>query len=153
MGNVALAVPGIAVIQSVQQLNHFLLLVTPWTAACQAFLSITMSESLLKLMSIKSVMPSNHLLLCHPLLLTSVFPSIWIFSSNSVLHITWPKDWSFSFSISPSNEYSGLISFGMDWLDLLAVQGTLRSLLQHHRSKASILQCSVSLQFNSYIHT
>ena len=121
MGNVALAVPGIAVIQSVQQLNHFLLLVTPWTAACQAFLSITKSKSLLKLMSIKSVMPSNHFLLCHLLLLTSIFPRIRVFSSNSVLHFRWPKYWSFSFSISPSNKYSGLISFGTDWLDLLAI--------------------------------
>ena len=116
---------------------------TPWTAACQASLSITISWSLLKRMSIKLVMPSNHLILCHPLLLlTSAFHSIRVFSDESVLHIRWPKYWSFSFSISPSNEYSGLISFRMDWLDLLAVQGTLKSLLQHHSSKASILQCS-----------
>ena len=115
----------------------------PWTAACHASLSITNSQSLLKLMSIESVMPSNHLILCHPLLLLpSVFPSIRVFSSESVLHIRWPKCWSFSFSISPSNEYSGLISFRMDWLDLLEVKGTLKSLLQHHSSKASILQCS-----------
>ena len=100
---------------------------TPWTAASQAFLSITNSQSLLKLMSIKSVMPSNYLVLCNPLLLPSVFPSIRGFSNESVLHIRWPKYWSFSFSISPSNEYSGLISFRMDWLDLLAVQGTLKS--------------------------
>ena len=113
----------------------------PWTAACQASLSITYSWSLLKLMSIKSVMPSNHLLLCHPLLLLpSIFPSIRVFSKESFLPIRWPKHWSFSFSISPSNEYSGPISFRMDWLDLLAVQGTLKSLLQHHSSKASILQ-------------
>ena len=113
---------------------------TPWTTACQAALSITNSWSLLKLMSIQSVMPSNHLTLCHPLLLLpSIFPSIRVFSSESVLHIRWPKCWSFSFSISPSNEYSGLIFFRMDWLDLLAVQGTLKSLLQHHSSRASIL--------------
>ena len=113
---------------------------TPWTTACQASLSITSSQSLLKLMSIKSVMPSNHLILCHPLLLlTSIFPSITVLSDESVLRIRWPKDWSFSFSTSPSNEYSGLISFRIDWFDLLAVQGTLKSLLQHHSSKASIL--------------
>ena len=116
---------------------------TPWTAARQASLSITNSWNLLKLMSIESVMPSNHLILCHPLLLPpSIFPSIRIFSSGSVLHIRWPEYWSFSFSISPSNEYSGLISFRMDWLGLLAVRGTLKSLLQHHSSKASILRCS-----------
>ena len=116
---------------------------TPCTAACQASLSITNSQSLLKLMSIESVMPSNHLILCHPLLLLpSIFPSIRVFSNKSVLCIRWPKYWSFSFSISPSNDYSGLISFRMDWLDLLAVQGTLKSLLQHHSSKASILQHS-----------
>ena len=114
--------------------------VTPWTAARQASLSITNSWSLLKLMSIELVMPSNHLILCHPLLLLpSVFPSIRVFSNESVLHIRWPKYWSFSFSISPSNEYSGLISFRIGWFDLLAVQGTLKSLLQHHSSKASIL--------------
>ena len=117
--------------------------VTPWTAACQASLFITKPWSLLKLMSIESVMPSNHLILCHPLLLPSIFPSIRIFSNESVLCIRWLKYWSFSFSISPSNEYSGLIFFRMDWLDLLAVQGTLKSLLQHHSSKASILWCSV----------
>ena len=116
---------------------------TPWTAACQAPLSITNSRSLLKLMSLESVMQSNHLILCHPLLLPpSIFPSIRVFSSESVLCIRWPKYWSFSFSISPSNEYSGLISFRMDWLDLLAVQGTLKSLLRHHSSKASIVQHS-----------
>ena len=121
-------------------MSHF---VTPWTAACQASLSITNSQSLLKLMSIESVMLSNHLIFCHPLLLLpSIFPSVRVFPSESVLHIKWPKDWSFSFNISPSNEYSGLISFRMNWLDLLAVQGTLKSLLQHHSSKASILQCS-----------
>ena len=112
-------------------------------AALQASLSFTISQSLLKLMSIESVMPSNHLILCHPLLLLpSMFPSIRVFSNESALHIRWPKYWSFSFSISPSDEYSGLISFRMDWLDLLAVQGTLKSLLQHHGSKASILQRS-----------
>ena len=116
---------------------------TPWTAAHQVSLSIANSQSLLKLMSIKSVMPSNHLILCHPLLLLpSVFPSIRVFSSESVLQIRWPKYWSFSFSISPSNEYSGLLSFRIDWFDLLVVQATLRSLLQHHSSKASILQHS-----------
>ena len=115
----------------------------PWTAACQASLSITNSQGLLKFMSIESVMPSNHLILCRPLLLLpSVFPSIGVFSNESVLCMRWPKYWSFSFSISPSNDYSGLISFRMDWLDLLAVQGTLKSLLQHHSSKASILQHS-----------
>ena len=117
--------------------------VIQWTAAHQASLSITNSQSLLKLMSIESVMPSNHLILCHPLLLLpSNFPSIRVFSSESVLRIRWPKYWSFSFSVSPSSEYSGLISFRMDWLDLLPVQGTLKSLLQHHSSKASILRCS-----------
>ena len=128
---------------SVQLLSRVQLFVTPWTAACQASLSITNSQSLLKLMSISSVIPSNHLILCHPLFLQpSIFPSIRVFSNESALRIRWPKDWSFSFSISPSNEYSGLISFRMDWLDLLAVQGTLKSLIQHHSSKASILWCS-----------
>ena len=118
------------------------LFATPWTAACQASLSITNSRSLLKLMSIESGLPCNHFILCRPLLLLpSIFPSIRVFSNESVLHIRWPKYWSFSFSISPSNEHSGLISFRMDWLDLLAVQD-LKSLLQHHSSKASILQCS-----------
>ena len=120
-----------------------LTLATPWTVAHQASLSITSSWSLCKLMSIASVMPSNHLILCHPLLLLpSIFPSIRVFSNESVLLIRWPNYWSFSFSISPCNEYSRLISFRMDWLDLLAVQGTLKSLLQHHSSKASIPQCS-----------
>ena len=128
---------------SVQSLSHVWLFVTPWTAARQASLSITNSQSLLKLMSIESVMPSNHLILCYPLLLPpSIFPSIRVFSNESVLHIRWQNYWSFSFSISPSNEYSGLISFRMDWFDLLAVQGTLKSLFQHHSSKASILQLS-----------
>ena len=125
---------------SVQSLRCVLLFATPWTVACQASLSITNSLSLLKLMSIELVMPSSHLILCCPLFLPpSVFPSIRVFSSESVLCIRWPKYWSFSFSISPSNEYSGLISFRMDWLDLLAGQGTLKSFLQHHSSKASIL--------------
>ena len=116
---------------------------TPWTAARQDSPSITNSQGLLKLMSIESVMPSNHLILCCPLLLSpSIFPSIRVFSKELVLHIRWPKYWSFSFSIIPSSEYSGLISFRMHWLDLLAVQGTLKSLLQHHSSKASILWCS-----------
>ena len=115
------------------------LFAAPWTAAHQASLSITNSPSLLKLMSIELLMPSNHLILCRPLLLLpSIFPSIKVFSKESVLRITWPKNWSFSLSISPSNEYSGLISFRMDWLDLLAVQGTPKSLLQLHSSKASI---------------
>ena len=130
-------------ILSVQLLSCVRLFVTPWTAARQASLSITNSRSLLKLMSIESVMPSNHLILYRPLLfLPSIFPNIRVFSNESVLPITWPKYWSFSFSISPSNEYSGLISFRKDWLDLLAVQGTLKSLLQYHSSKASILQHS-----------
>ena len=124
-------------------LGRVWLFVTPWTAACQASLSFTISQSLLKLMSIESVIPSNHLILCHPLfLLPSIFSSIRVFSSESALLIRGPKYWSFSFSISPSNEYSGLISFRMDWLELLAVQGTLKSVLQHHNSKESVLQLS-----------
>ena len=123
----------------VQSLSHVQLFATPWTVAHQASLSITNSWSLLKLMSIESLMPSNHLVLCHLLLLLpSIFPSIRVFSNESALFSRWPKNW--SFSISPSNEYSGLISFRMDWLDLFAVQGTLKSLLQHHSSKASIFQ-------------
>ena len=117
-----------------------LLFVTPWTAACQALLPFTIVLSLLKFMCIESVIPSNHLIICHPLLQPSFFPSIRVFSSVSALCIRWPKYWSFSFSISPSNELSGLISFKMDWLDLLAVQGTLKSLLQHYSLKTSILQ-------------
>ena len=128
---------------SVQLLSHVQLFATPWTAAQQASQSITKSQILLKLMSIESVIPSNHLILCHPLLLPpSIVPSIKVFSNESVLRIRWPKYWSFSFSISPSKEYSRLIFFRIDWLDLLAVQGTLKSLLQHHSSKASILQHS-----------
>ena len=134
---------GLNFFSSVQLLSHVRLFATPWTAAYQASLSITISQSLLKLMSIESVMPSNHLILCRPLLLPpSIFPSISIFPNESVLHIRWPEYWSFSFSISPSNEYSGMISLRTGWLDLLTVQGTLKSLLQHHSSKASILQCS-----------
>ena len=128
---------------SVQSLSRVQLVVTPWIAAHQASPSITNSQSLLKFMSIESVMPSNHLILCCPLfLLPSIFSSIRVFSNESALLIRWPKYWSFNFSISPSNEHPGLISFRMDWLDLLAVQGTLKSLLQHHSSKASILHCS-----------
>ena len=125
---------------SVQSLSHVWLFATAWTAACQASVSITHSQSLPKLMSIESVMPSNHLILCHPLLLLpSIFPSIRIVSNESVLPIRRPKYWSFRFNISPSSEYSGLNSFRIDWLDLLTVRGTLKSLLQHHSSKASIL--------------
>ena len=124
-------------------LSRVPLLVTPWTAACQASLYFIISQSLLKLLLFELVMPSNLLIMCHPLLLLpSIFPSIRVFSSELALHIRWPKNWSFSFSISPSNEYSGLISFRMDWFDLLAVQGTLKSLLQHHSSEASIIQHS-----------
>ena len=127
-------------VQSPSHVQHF---ATPWTAARQAFLSITNSRNLPKLMFIESVMPSNHLILCHPLLLMpSIFPSIRVFSNESALRIRWPKYWNFSFNISPSNEHSRLISFRMDWLDLLAVQGTLKSLLQHHSSKGSIFWCS-----------
>ena len=135
------------------QLSRVWLFVTLWTAARQASLFITNSQSLLKLMSAESVMPSNRLILCRPLLLLpSIFPSIRVFSSESVLRIRWPKYWSFSFSISPSNEHPGLISFRMDWLDLLSVQGTLKSLLQHHSSKASIFWCSAffSVQLSHY---
>ena len=150
-----------------QSLSHVLLFATPWTAAHQTFLSITNSRSLVKLMSIELVMPSNHLILCCPrLLLPSIFPSIRVFSNESALHMRWPKYWSFSFHIIPSNEYSELISFRMYWLDLLAVQGTLKSLLQRHSSKASILWriseltfcvffqdiCSFRSLFKSLIH-
>ena len=136
---------GTAIIKlsSVQLLSHVPLFATPWTAARQASLSITNSWSMLILMYIESVMPSNHLIFFHPLLLLpSIFPSIRIFSNELVLRMRWPKYWNFSFSISPSNVYSGLISYRIDWLDLLAVQGTLKSLLQHHSSKASTLQQS-----------
>ena len=128
---------------SVQSLSLVQIFVTPWIAACQASLSISNSQRLPKLMSIESVMPSNHLILCRPLLLLpSIFPNIRVFSNESALRIRWLKYWSFSFNISPTNEHTGLISFRTDWLDLLAVQGTLKSLLQHHSSKASILPCS-----------
>ena len=142
---------GSAQFSSVQLLSRVQLFVTPWTAARQASLSITNSRSPPKPMSIESVMPSNHLILCHPLLLPpSIFPSIRVFCNESVLCIRWPKDW--NFSISPSSEYSGLISFRMDWLDLLAVQGTLKSLLQHHSSKASVLWRSAFFIVHSHIH-
>ena len=124
-------------------ISHIQLFETPRAVACQASLSIPNSWSLLKLMSVELVMPSNHLILCHPLfLLPSIFPCIRVFSNESILHTRWPNYWGISFNISPSNEYSGLISFRIDWLDILAVQGTLKSLLQHHNSKGSILQCS-----------
>ena len=138
-------------VQKFQSLSHVWLFVTPWIAARQVSLSITNYRSLPKLMSIESVMPSSHLILCHPLLLLpSIFPSIRVFSDESTLRIRWPKYWSFSFSISPSNEHSGLISFRMNWLDLLEIQGTLKNLLQHHRSKASIFQHSAffTVQFS-----
>ena len=135
-------------LSSVQLVSHVRIFVTPWTTAWQASLSFTNSWNLLKLMSIESPMPCNHLILCCPLLLLpSIFPSIRVFSDESVLHTRWPKYWSFSFSISPSNKYSGLISFRIDWFDLLAVQGTLKNLLQHHSSKASVLWCSTFLMF------
>ena len=128
---------------SVQSLSRVQLFATPWTTACQVSLSITKSQSLLKLMSIELVMPFNHLILCHPLLLLpSIFPKVRVFSNESALRIRWPKYWNFSFNISPSSEHPGLISFRMDWLDFLPVQGTLKSLLQHLSSKASILWCS-----------
>ena len=134
----------------VQLLSCIRLFATPWTAAHQASLSITNSQSLPKSMSIESVMPSNHLILCHPLLLLpSIFPSIRVFSNESALRIRWPKYWSFSFNISPFNEHPGLISVRMDWFDLLAVQGTLKSLLQHHSSKVSILWSSDNLLISS----
>ena len=139
---------------SVQSLSHVQLLVTPWTAARHASLSITNSRSSLKLMPIESVMPSNQLILCHSLLLLpSIFLSIRVFSNESVLRIRWPKYWNFTFSIRPSNEYSGMISFRMDWLDLLAVQGTHKSLLQHHSSKHQFFSTQLSSQSNSHIHT
>ena len=137
---------GIFEVTLVQLLSCVRLFATPWTVACQASLSITNSWSLLKLTSIESVMPSNHLILCRPLLLpSSVFPSIRVFSGESVLRIRWPKYWSFSFKISPSNEYSELISFRIDWLEFLEVQGILKSLFQHHSSKPSILHAQLSL--------
>ena len=145
-------------VSSVQLLSRVWLFVTPWTAAHQASLSITNSRSLLKLMSVESVMPSNHLILCCPLLfLPSIFSSIRVFSYESALRIRWPKYWSFSFNISPSKEHPGLTSYRIEWLNLLAVQGTLKSLLQHHSSKASILRCSafftvqLSHPYNTYV--
>ena len=138
----------------IAQCSHVQLFVTPWTAAHQASLSITHSRSLLKLVSIESVVPSNHIILCHPLLLPpSIFPSIRVFSNESVFPIKWPKYWSFSFIISPSNEYSGLISYRMDWLDLPAVEGTLKSFLQHHSQKHQFFGAWLSSQSNSHIHT
>ena len=140
--------------QSVQSLSHFQLFVTPWIAASQASLSITNSRSLLKFMSMESVMPSNHLILCRPLLLLpTIPPSIRVFSNESTLCMRWPKYWSFSFNLSSSNEHPGLISFRMDWLDLLAVQGTLKSLLQHHKQKHQFFIAQPSSQSNSHIHT
>ena len=139
---------------SVQLLRSVQLFATWWTAARQAYLSITNSRSSLRLTSIEPVIPSSHLILCHPLLfLPAIFPWIRVFSNESAHRIRWPKYWTFSFNISPSNEYPGLISFRMNWLALLAVQGTLKSLLQHHCSKASILRCSAFFTGNSHIHT
>ena len=144
----------IQVFSSVQSLSPVWLFATPWITACQASLSITNSWSSLRLTSIESVMPSNHLILCRPLLLLPpIPPSIRVFSNESTLHMRWPKYWSFSFSIIPSKEQPGLIFFRMDWLDLLTVQGTLKSLLQHHSSKASIPRSQLSSQSNSHIHT
>ena len=141
------------IFSSVQWLSRVRLFATPWIAARQASLSVTNSRSSLRLMSTESVLPSSHLILCCPLIiLPSIFPSIRIIPNESVLRIRWPNYWSFTFSISPSDEYSGLISFRMDWLDLLAVQGTLKSLLQHHSSKASILLHSVFFISNPHIH-
>jgi len=146
--------PPCGAISSTQSLSRVRFFVTPWTAACQASLSITNSLSLLKLMSIKSVMPSNHLILCHPLFLRpSIFPNIRFFSSKLALPIRWPKYWSFSFSISPSNEYSGLISFRMDWLDLLAVQGLSRVFSNTTILKYQFFSAQHSLWSNSRIHT
>ena len=153
--SVRLIFPGNRVqFSSVQSLSHVWLFATPWTAARQASLSITNSRSLPKLMSIESVMPSNHLILCHPLLLLPpIPPSIRVFSNESTLFMRWPKYWSFSFTISPSNEHPGLISFRMDWLDLLAVQGTLKSLLQNPLQKRHFFSAQLSSQSNSHIHT
>ena len=142
------------ILSSVQSLSRVQLFAALWTVAQQASLSIINFQSLLKLMSIESVMPSNHVILCCPLLLLpSIFPSIRVFSNESVLRIRWPKYWSFSFSISSSNEFSGLTSFRMDWFDVLAVQETLKSLLQHHSSKASVLRCSAYFIVQLSIHT
>ena len=149
-----LLIPFLSLALVVQSLSRVSLFATPWTATCQSFLSFTITWSLLKLTPIESVMPSNHLILCGPLLLLpSIFSSIRVFSNESALCIRWPKDWSFGFSISPSNEYSGLISFSIGWLDLLAVQGTLKSLLQHHSSKASLFSTQPPLWSDSHIGT
>ena len=137
---------------SVQSLSYVWFFLTPWTTTCQVSLSITNPRSLLKLISIEVVMPSNHLILCHPLLLPSKFPNIRVFSNETALHIRWPNCWSFSFNINPSNEHSRPISFRMNWLDLLAVQGTLKSLLQHHSSKYQFFGDQLSLTSNSHIH-
>ena len=151
--NLVIISTSVTQISSVQSLSRVRLFATLWTAAHQASLSITNSQSSLKLMSIESVMPSNHLIFCHPLLLPpSIFPTIRVFSNESVLRIRWPKYWSFSFSISPSSEHPGLISFRMNWLDLLAVQGTLKSLLQHHSSKHQFFSTQSSLWYNLYIY-
>ena len=145
-----LSIVKVSQFSSDQLLSHVWHFAATWTAARQASLSITNSRRLFKLMSTESVMPSNHLILCHPLLLLpSIFPSIRVFSNESVLQIRWPKYWSFSFRLSPSNEYSGLVSFRMDWFDLLAVRGTLKSVLQHHSSKTSILWCSAKYSTDS----
>ena len=146
--------PARSTFSSVQSLSRVQLFATPWTAACQTSLSITNSQSLFKLLFIELVMSSNHLILCHPLLLPLICPSLRVFSNESVLPNRWPKYWSFSFSIRPSNEYPGLISFKMDWLDLLAVQETLKSLLQHHSfQKHQFFGAQPSSQSNSHIHT
>ena len=144
----------LSLINIFQLLSHVQLFETPWAAACQASLSFTMSQNLLKFMSIESVLPSNHLILCHPLLLfPSLFPSIRVFSTELALHISWPEYWSFSFSINPSNRYSGLISFRIDWFDVGCSASALKSLLQHHNSKASILQCSAFFTVHlSHLH-
>ena len=145
---------GLPSIRSDQSLSHVWLFVTPWIAACQASLSITNSRSSPRLSSIESLMPSSHLILCHPLLLLPpILPRIRVFSNESALRMRWPRYWTFSFSIIPSKEIPGLISFRMDWLDLLTVQGTLKSLLQHHSSKASILQCSAFFTVQLSHHT
>ena len=153
-GHSPLVTAGQLIVVVVQSLSRVQLFAIPRTAVHQPSMSITNSQSLIKFMSLESVMPSNHLILCCPLpLMHSILPSIRVFPNESVLHIRWPKYWSFSFSISSSNEYSGLISCRIDWFDLLAVQGTLKSLFQHHSSKASVLQYQLSLWSSSHIHT
>ena len=154
VGTRAASAPGVMVLTAVESFSHVQLFVTPWTPVPPNTLCITNSQSILNLMSIESMMPSNPLILCHPLLLLpSIFPSIRVFSNELVLHIRWPKYWRFSFSISPSNEHSGLIFFRMDWLDLLGVQGTLKSLLQHVVQKHQCFSAQLSLWSNSHIHT